>query len=322
MQVDLSIIILNYNTRYWLKKCLDSINTFPPQKISGEIIVVDNDSHDGSVEMIKKHFPRISLIEAGENGGFAKGNNLGIANAKGRYVMLLNSDTEFVKTTNLDSMIGYLDQNHEIGVMTPKLLLADGSLDLAAHRGEPTPWAAVTYFLKLEKLFPNSKIFARYHQSWKDLDNIHQIEACSGAAMIVRREAMNEVGLLDEQFFMYAEDLDWCRRFREAGWQIVFYPRSVIIHHKYKSGRGKKESEDRFSDLAASIDTDVFLQIPGISSKAPKRKPNTTNTAEHHFWETMKQYYQKHYPKSLPGLFALRGIDIVKKLKSHSPLRS
>lgn len=281
----LSIIILNYNADDWLEKTLLSIEQFPPD-VSGEVIVVDNASTDGSVEMVKEKFPRVKLLELKENGGFAKGNNAGIRIAKGKYIMLLNSDTEFTEKTHFADMIEYFKDLPEIGVMTPKLVLADGSIDLASHRGEPTVWASLTYFAKLEQFFPNTKLFTQYHQSWKDFDQTHEIEACSGAAMIVRASALKKVGLLDENFFMYGEDLDWCRRFREAGYKVVYFPHSQIIHHKYKSGRGK------MSDVQHASST------------------------EHHFWETMKQYYEKHYAKNrfTKKLIHL-GVDAMRKVK-------
>ncbi|MEO8581079.1 MAG: glycosyltransferase family 2 protein [Patescibacteria group bacterium] len=283
---DLSIIILNYNTADWLQNVLESVEQFPLQKYSLEVIVVDNDSTDDSVQMVQKKFPHVKLIQSSENGGFAKGNNQGIKQATGRYIMLLNSDAEFTKETDLDACIEYLDEHPGVAVLSPKLLLPDGSVDLASHRGEPTPWAALTYFAGLEKLIPGSRLFGRYHQTWQNFEQTHLIEACSGAAMIVRKSAIEKVGLLDENFFMYAEDLDWCKRFREANFQIVFFPGCQITHHKYKSGQAK---------TTGSINPDEFLQVPGFTKKI-----KTKNQARFHFYETMKQYYSKHYQKSSP----------------------
>lgn len=315
-KTDLSIIILNYNTSDWLENVLTSIINYQPSTITYEVIIVDNSSTDDSVSMVKKRFSQFVLVESKENGGFAKGNNLGIAKANGRYVMLLNSDTEFTSTTDLDAMIECLDENKKVGVMTPRLELADGSLDLASHRGEPTPWAAISYFGKLEQLFPNNKLFGKYHQTWKNIDEIHEIEACSGAAMIVRASLLDEVGLLDETFFMYAEDLDWCRRFRAAGYKIIFFPHSTIIHHKYKSGRGKEE-RSRIEDQESKneLSTQKFLRIPGFAPATNNSQP-TTNTAEHHFWETMKQYYTKHYSKNKTQTWLIhKGVDLFKFMK-------
>lgn len=301
--LDLTIIILNYNTQDWLQNVLNSIREFPLVKSKYEVIVVDNDSSDDSVNVVQKNYPEVVLIQSPENGGFSKGNNLGIAKAKGKYVMLLNSDAEFIKKTQLDEAMEYLAKNKDVAVLTPKLVLPDGSIDLASHRGEPTPWAALTYFAGLEKIFPRFKFFGQYHQTWKNFDQIHYIEACSGAAMIVSMDAIKKVGTLDEDFFMYAEDLDWCKRFRQAGYQIVYFPYSEIIHHKYKSGQAKTSEE---------INPEEYLQIPGFAKKTKSK-----NAAQFHFYETMKQYYTKHYQRSNP--IATRiihlGVDIIHFLK-------
>lgn len=283
---DLSIIILNYNTSDWLENALRSIERFNGKDINVETIVVDNASSDDSVDMVKNKFPKVNLIQSSENGGFAKGNNLGIQEAQGRYVMLLNSDAEFTNETQLKNMIEFLDRHPEVGVLSPKLVLPDGAIDLASHRGEPTPWAAFTYFSKLEQAFPNSPLFGQYHQTWKNFDKIHEIDACSGAAMIVNKEAMEKVGLLDEQFFMYAEDLDWCRRFREAGYSVMYFPESTVLHHKYKSGL-KNTSKD------------------------------TVKKTSHHFFETMKQYYTKHYGIGSPlkRFLIHKGVDLLRTMK-------
>lgn len=298
-RTDLSIVILNYNTADWIEKVLRSIQSFPLQKYSTEIIVVDNNSTDHSVEVITSKFPEVKLIQSSENGGFSKGNNLGIKVATGSYIMLLNSDTEWTSQTQLDKALDYLHEHKDVGMLSPKLVLADGSIDLASHRGEPTPWAAFTYFSGLEKLVPNSKLFGRYHQTWKSFDEVHDIDACSAAGIIMPKVAIDKVGLLDERFFMYAEDLDWCKRFRDAGYKIIFFPHSMIIHHKYKSGFEKEEK----------IDPEEFLQIPGFN----KKKTRSSKT-KHHFYETMKQYYTKHYQESSPVQTWLihKGVDLMR----------
>lgn len=300
-QIDLSIIILNYNTVDWLENTLRSISQYPP-KLKQEVIVVDNNSSDDSVEMVRQKFPVVKVIESKENGGFAKGNNIGIQAATGKYIMLLNSDTEFGPSTKLEQCIEFMETHPEVGMISPKLVLNDGSIDLASHRGEPTPKAALTYFLGLEKIFPQSRMFGQYHQTWKNFDTIHEIDACSGAAMIVRADALSKVGLLDERFFMYGEDLDWCKRFREKKYSIIFFPKSVITHHKYKSGLEKEKQP---------IQVSHFLRIPGFVS------PKTPSKTKDHFYETMKQYYSKHYQKSSPITTWIihKTIDLVRLVK-------
>lgn len=268
---DLTLIFLNYNTPEWITKALTSLQDcyLSNTKLAVDVVVVDNASTDHSVEKIKASFPKVSLIQAKENNGFAAGNNLALKHAQSRYVMLVNSDVEFTANSNLDELVYYMDAQPEVGVITPRVELADGSIDPASHRGEPTLWASLTYFSGLEKRFPHSALFAQYHQSYKAYDQIHTVDACSGAAMLVRTSAMEKVGLLDERFFMYAEDLDWCKRFRDHGFTIVYNPLVSVIHHKYKSGRGHQ-------DAALS-----------------KRTSS-------HFYQTMLQYFDKHYQNSYP----------------------
>lgn len=271
-QPDLSIVIVSYNSQYWLKKTLTSLKeeyiTQTQKKI--EVIVVDNHSSDETVKILKQQFRWVTIIELEENIGFAAGNNVALRQVTSPYVMLLNSDVECTDQSNFDRLIDVMEQNPQIGIMTPKVVLTNQHLDLASHRGEPTPWASFTYFTGLEKLFPQVALVSGYHQLTKDLSTAHAIDACSGAAMLVRTSAMAKVGLLDERFFMYAEDLDWCKRFRDEGYQIWYEPSVTVIHHKNKSG---------------------------ISSSSRQTALKTKRL----FYDTMLQYYDKHYRDSYPG---------------------
>lgn len=261
----LSIIILSHNTRELLKQTIDSIQV---QK-DWEIIVVDNASSDGSAEMIRDKYPRVKLLINDENIGFAAANNQGIKESRAKYVMLLNSDTQILDDA-IEKMLGVMESNPQIGMITPKVVLPDGAIDLACHRGMPTPWRALTYFSKLEQLFPESSLFGGYHLTHLDFDQTHQIEATAATAIIVRRKAIDQVGLLDERFFLYAEDLDWCKRFTDASWEIVYYPDSVVLHHKSQSGKNN------------------------IVDREKQRE------SSHHFYDTMKQFYDKHYDDKYP----------------------
>lgn len=269
--LDLEIIILSYNSQFWLKKTLQTLKQYylAHTIFSVQVTVVDNKSEDETVPMLNKEFPWVKLIKLTENKGFAAGNNQALKQSKARYVMLMNSDIESTKQSNLDILLKFMDMHPDVGVITPKVVFTNGKLDPACHRGEPTLPASFYYFFGLEQLFPESETFGAYHQSYKSLETIHTIDACSGAAMIVRREAMQKVGLLDEQFFMYAEDLDWCKRFRENGYLITYHPSVSVIHHKYKSG------------------------IKGLSKKIARK-------TKHHFYDTMLQYYDKHYADKYP----------------------
>ncbi len=261
--IDLSIVTVNHNTRELLRVCLGSLYKENHNYPLWHIIVIDNASIDGSVEMVKHEFPAVELVRNDQNVGFAKANNQGIRASKGRYILLLNSDTE-VTPGILHELIGYMDDHRDVGAATCLLKLADGSMDPACHRGFPTPWASLTYFFGLERLFPRSHLFGQYHQGYKPMNEIHDVDCISGAFFLVRQEVVGQVGLMDEAFFMYGEDIDWCYRIREAGWRIVFYPLVSVIHKKHQSG------------LAQADD--------GLRSQTKK-----------HFYDAMRLFYDKHY---------------------------
>lgn len=242
--IDVSVVILNYNTVDLTRACLQTVFASSLGKYSMEVIVCDNGSTDGSVEMIRKEFPQVIFIDNKKNLGFAAGNNPGIKRAKGRYILLLNTDTE-VQNNTFRVMLEFMDSHPEVGASTCKLLLPDGSMDPACHRGFPTPWASLTYLSKLEKLFSKSRLFGQYHQGYKDLSRIHEVDCIVGAFFLVRREVVKEVGLLDEDYFMYAEDIDWAYRIRQAGWKIMYNPTVTILHKKKQSGRSNVLRERR-----------------------------------------------------------------------------
>ncbi len=285
--IKLSTIIVSYNTKDLLKECLSSV-VAAIENLEAEIIVVDNDSTDGTVEMLEGQVQNeIKILRNKENLGFARANNIGIQNSSGKYILLLNSDTIVEKNT-IAEMVKYMEQNPKIGVATCRVELPDNSLDPACHRGFPTPWASMTYFLGLERLFPMSKIFGQYHLGFLPMGEPHEIDSPSGAFYLVRREVIDRVGMLDEDYFMYGEDLDWSFRIKQAGWKIMYYPFVKITHFKKRSGR-------------AGVDV--------------KTRKETTK----YFYETMKIFYQKHYANKYPAiinsLFML-AIDAKKKLNS------
>jgi len=273
-KVDLSIIIVNHNTQDLLLTLLNSLKLSEVGSYRLETIVVDNASNDKSRELLKQSYPQVKLIVNSQNLGFAMANNQGLRQAQGRYLLLLNSDTVVEKET-IRTMIEFMDSHSEFGVATCRVELSNGQLDPACHRGFPTVWVAVSYFVGLEKLFPKSKLFSQYHQGWKKKDIIHEVEVISGAFFMLRREVIEKVGLLDEGFFMYGEDVDWCMRIHQAGFRIAFVPVTKITHVKGQSARFKKESNK-------------------VDHKQLKNHINK------HFWQTMKLFYQKHYSHSYP----------------------
>ncbi|WP_342479113.1 glycosyltransferase family 2 protein [Paenibacillus sp. FSL H7-0350] len=235
MNVDVSILILNYNTCRLTMDCLRSVYD-SETSYSYEIILVDNNSQDDSVETISKEFPEVLLIANSENVGFAKGNNQGMEVASGRYVLLLNSDTVIRKDT-LETMLAFMDSRPDLGASGCKVILPDGSLDKACRRGFPTPSASFYYAFGFSKLFPDRPKFNGYQLGYLDPDDEYPVDCLVGAFMLLRRETIEQVGGLDESFFMYGEDLDWCYRIKEAGWGIYYYPQTSIVHLKGGSAR-------------------------------------------------------------------------------------
>lgn len=235
MSVDVSIIILNYNTCRLTMDCLRSVYDSETNYIY-EIILIDNNSRDDSVERISAEFPDVLLIANSDNVGFARANNQGIEVASGRYVLLLNSDTVVRKDT-LETMVSFMDSRPDLGASGCKVILPDGSLDKACKRGFPTPSASFYYAFGFSKLFPARPRFNGYQLGYLDPDQDYPVDCLVGAFMLLRRETIEQVGGLDEAFFMYGEDLDWCFRIKEAGWGIYYYPRTSIVHLKGGSAR-------------------------------------------------------------------------------------
>lgn len=242
-RVDLSVIILSYNTKDLLRDCLRFVFATELNHCNVQVIVVDNASSDDSVQMVKKEFFQVELIQSRRNLGFSGGNNLGLKKAVGRYVLFLNSDTE-VFPQAFTEMISFMDKNPKVGASTPKTLLFSGKMDPDCHRGFPTPWASICYFFGLERLFPKSKIFGQYHKFYLDLNKIHEIDAGFGTFMFLRREVLEKVGNWDESYFFYGEDLDLFYRIKKAGWKVIFYPEVLLYHHKGASSGLRKESKD------------------------------------------------------------------------------
>lgn len=222
-----SIIIVNWNTRDILRDCLASVFA-QTAGIGYEVIVIDNASSDGSAEMVKREFPQVILIENDQNRGFAAANNQGIKIAKGRYMLLLNSDT-LVLDGAIQKTLEFADQHPQAAVVGCKVLNPDRTL-------QPTCFLfpsllnlslSSTY---LYKLFPKSRFLGRERMTWWDRNDVRPVDVVTGCFMLVRREAIDKVGMMDEVYFMYAEETDWCWRFQKAGWQNLFYPEAQIIH--------------------------------------------------------------------------------------------
>lgn len=235
--MDLSIIILNYKTRDLTLACLQSVFSSATSYIY-EVILIDNASNDGIIPAATEQYPQVVCIANTDNVGFSRANNQGIRIAKGRYVLLLNSDT-IVQPDTLEVMLHFMDENPTVGASGCKIVLPDGSLDKACKRGFPTPSASFYYAFGFSKLFPKIPRFNQYQLGYLSPDDEYPIDSLVGAFMLIRREAIEQVGMLDEEFFMYGEDIDWCYRIKEAGWVNYYYPHTQIVHHKGASSRRK-----------------------------------------------------------------------------------
>jgi GT2 family glycosyltransferase len=247
--IDLSIVIVNWNVRDLLRRCLRSIldAAEPDPELSQvwrmqspgtprlrfEVLVVDSASADGSVSMVRREYPDVRLYASETNLGYTGGNNLGIHHAGGRFVLLLNPDTE-VMDTALGTMVGYLDSHPEVGALGPQLRYTDGSIQ-SSRRRFPTLCTALVESTLLQKWFPNHRVLRRYYVLDSPEDVTAPVDWVNGACLLVRRKVIEQVGLLDDAYFMYSEELDWQRRIRDAGWGIVYLPTAQVIHHEGKS---------------------------------------------------------------------------------------
>jgi GT2 family glycosyltransferase len=250
LMLDLVIIIVNYNVCALLRRCLESVLASSGD-LQIAVCVVDNHSTDGSVQMVQAEFPQVTLIANQQNVGYPAGNNQGLralgagSEAPPRYSLLLNPDTE-VPPTAFATLVQYMDDHPDIGVVGPRLVLPDGSLDLACRRGFDSMSALIYRMVGLSKLFPHSPRFARYNMTYLDEHQTAEVDSVVGAFMLIRDAAIQQVGLLDEQFFMYGEDLDWCKRIKEAGWRILYNPEVTVLHVKRASSRQNPRAQIEF----------------------------------------------------------------------------
>jgi len=278
---DLSVIVLSYNTKRITEDCLDSLyKSLLSSKILSEVIVVDNNSADGSTTMINKFKKRKSIdkiqiksIFNNQNLGFPKGNNQGIKIASGKNILFLNSDV-LIKNLKWDDLLEYFNKNSEVGVLTVKVLLTNGKVDPASHRGFPTVWNSFCYYSKLEKIFGKlpvaNKLFGGYHMTYFSHNFTHQIDSPSGAFYLTRKKILDSInGFDDKTFFLYGEDLDLSFRIKKMGYKILYYPKFNVLHLKSVSGLKKKN-----------------LKIK--------------NETRGHFYDAMKKFYAKHYYDKYP----------------------
>jgi N-acetylglucosaminyl-diphospho-decaprenol L-rhamnosyltransferase len=217
---DVSVVVVTFNSVSWIERCLESVGGY-------ETIVVDNGSGDGTVELVRAKFPEVRVVEQ-ENVGMGGGNNAGMRLASGRYFLLLNSDA-WVVDDAVEQLVQFADEHPDAAVVGPRLLNPDGSLQRSA-RSFPTLWRLTTEYLFLRKLAPGSRALNAFYEGGFDHDEVREVDWLFGACLFVRRDAADEVGLFDEEFFMFSEETDWCFRFRQAGWQVYFFPGAEVVH--------------------------------------------------------------------------------------------
>jgi GT2 family glycosyltransferase len=251
--IDLAVVIVNYNVRELLRACLAAV--FDSEgELAIRVCVVDNASSDGSTAMVARDFPEVALVANDVNVGYPAGNNQGLRRLgateaeiarRPRYCLLLNPDT-VVPADAFRTFVAYMDDHPGVGAVGPRLVLPDGRLDLACRRSFPTPEVSLWRMVGLSKLLPRSRRFGRYNLTYLDPDQLAEVDSVVGAFMMVRRETIDEVGLMDERFWMYGEDLDWAKRMKDAGWQVVYNPAVTVVHVKRASSRQNGRAQTEF----------------------------------------------------------------------------
>ncbi len=269
--LSLSIIIVSFNTKVTTKKCLLSLKkNFINYPLDYEIIVVDNNSQDGSVEMLlnlAKQWNDLHIFFSEANLGFGKANNLGIEKSKGKYILYLNSDA-IVTDVDFSDLVRVIELQSNIGALTVKVVLPTGEIDPASHRGFPTLWRSFTYFLGLENFFSKTpllnKLFGGYHLVNLNLNTVHEIDALTGAFLFTKRAIIDKFGGFDEDYFAYGEDIEMSFQIKKLGYKIIYYPLWKVLHIKSASGLNKEDIKIR-------------------------------EETSHYFYDSMKIFYKKHY---------------------------
>ncbi|MDE2588847.1 MAG: glycosyltransferase family 2 protein [Patescibacteria group bacterium] len=299
-KVTLSIIIVSYGTAKLTSETVASIEkNYPKEVASGayEIFVSDNDSPDNTLEVLTDYkktskIKFLHIIDNKKNLGFAKGNNVAVGKAKGKYVLFLNPDTVVYPNT-LTTLIAFMEAHPDAGAATCKIEIPSGGIDEASHRGFPTPWNAFCHFSGFEKLFPRSRLFAGYTRGWEDFEKVHTVPAIVGAFMFVRKEAGEAIGWWDEDYFFYGEDLDFCYMLGVKGWKIYYVPSVAILHYGGVSSGIKKQSQ---TITTANIERKIRMQNARF--------------------DAMRIFYQKHYVEKYPRFLTwavMQGINYLHK---------
>lgn len=271
-----SVIINNYNTKDTLRECLT--NLFNDNYENIEVIVWDNASTDGAPQMVTSEFPTVNLLASKKNKGVSFGYNRAFEVASGEYILYIGSDA-FPKKEVIIGLVEYMNLNPQVGLSTAKLVTRDGSLDMDAHRGFPTPWTAATHFSRINRIFKKSRIFNQYFREYEDFAKPHEIDACISHFMFVPKKVVEQIKGWDEDYFVYGEDIDFCYRIKMAGYKIMYLPQFEVLHYKGTSV-GLRKTTANLSK--ASVDTKIRMSKASTSA--------------------MKIFYKKHYSSKYPKI--------------------
>jgi len=287
-----SVLIANYNTKDTLRECLTNLSTANYENI--EVIIFDNASSDGAPQMVKSEFPNVVIIESLDNKGISYGYNRALEHAGGEFILYLGSDA-FPKKHDIEGLVSYMLQNPQVGLATAKLVTLENELDMDAHRGFPTPWAAVTHFSRLNRLFKKNRIFDQYHKSFENFEQPHEIDACISHFMFVRKSVIEQINGWDEDYFVFGEDIDFCYRIKAAGYKIMYLPQYKVLHYK-GTGIGIRKTTSKISK-------------EGATTKIRMTKAQTN---------AMRIFYKKHYSSKYPTLITgmvLGGISALSAIR-------
>lgn len=252
--IAVSVCIVNWNTRNLLYKCVQSIRTLT-RGVNYEIIIVDNDSKDNSIALVKKYCPECIIVESRENLGFGKGNNKAVRKASGKYIFYLNPDTELI-TNAIYKMYKCLEDNGTYGAVGVRLVGPDGKIQFTCARTFPTPFRQFSYLSMLNRLFPNSRMLSAVEMDYWDHSDSREVDCISGACIMVRKEIVDQLNGFDENIFMYAEDVDLCFRIKERGWKIYYLATELIFHHE---GASSKKRADRYFSTVMQRESNYYF---------------------------------------------------------------
>ena len=295
--MDISVVIVSYNTEEVLASCLKSLKV-ALSKFTSEVFVVDNNSTDDTIVAVNRDFPWVKLIANKDNVGFSRANNQALKVAKGKYIIILNPDTQVYPDT-VKKMIKFMEEHPDTAVATCKVELPDGGLDRDCRRHFPTPWRSLTHFSGLSKIFGGSKIFDQYYMGYLPVTREHEVDSCVGAFMMIRKRDLDKIGLFDEDFFFYGEDLDLCWRAKQKGYKVMYTPTAKILHYKGVAS-GMKPASKHLSK----------------ATRQSKRLALAQSV------RAMEIFYQKHYLDKYPFfinwlvLFSLKILKIIRVIRA------